>query len=285
MHNRLSNKDRFCGDTKRDEMTENKYIPKPAKILEYHRESPDNYSIILDIKIKHDPGQFVQISVPGIGESPISICSYSGENLKLNIREVGNVTKAIGKMKKNDIVFVRGPYGRGYPMQSLKGNDLVIIGGGCGVAPLKGIIEYIEHHRKDYKDVFLFFGFRSPNDVLFKREMEKWKINYNLNMSVDQLPQGTCFDGRVDFITKLIEEAKLTNDNKVVFLCGPPKMMDITTSILSKKGFNDDQIFVSAERMMYCAMGACCHCMIHEKYCCTDGPVFRYDELKGYKND
>lgn len=264
---------------------ENPYVPKPTKILEYHRESPDNFSITLDLRIKHDPGQFVQISLPGIGESPISICSYSQENLRLNIREVGNVTKAIGKLKRGDVVFIRGPYGRGYPMSILKGNDVMIIGGGCGVAPLRGIIEYIEHHREDYKQVYLYLGFRSPDDILFKREMDHWKIKYNLNMSVDMLPPGTCFDGKVEFVTKLLEESQLTNHEKVVFLCGPPKMMDIASSILMKKGFHEDQIFVSAERLMYCAEGICCHCMIHDKFCCKDGPVFRYDELKGYKND
>lgn len=264
---------------------ENPYVPTATKILEFYRESPDTFTITLDIKLTHDPGQFVQVSVPGIGESPISICSYTGENLKLNIREVGNVTKHIAKLKKGDVIFIRGPYGHGYPMQQLKDNSIIIIGGGCGVAPLKGIIEYIEHHREEYKDVFLFFGFRSPDDVLFRREEKEWTKKYNMTVSVDQVPKGTCYEGPIGFVTKMVEDAKFDNHNKVVFICGPPRMMDIVIAILKKKGFNDDQIFISAERMMYCGKGVCCHCMIRDKYACEDGPVFRFDELKDYKND
>lgn len=264
----------------------NPYLPKPFKILDFHRESPGTFTITADMKIKHEPGQFVQVSVPGFGESPISICSYSNKFVKLNVREVGNVTRALSRLKKNETIFIRGPYGKGYPMESLKGNDLVIIGGGCGVAPLKGIMDYLESYRDDYKDILLFLGYRSPDDVIFKREMEEWKRKYQINITVDRNAHGQfCYDAKEGFITDAINSSNLSNENKVVFVCGPPIMMKYVVEILKQKGFHDDQIFISAERLMYCALGVCCHCMIRGKFTCIDGPVFRYDEIKDFRND
>jgi anaerobic sulfite reductase subunit B len=267
-------------------ITENPYLPKPYKVLDFFRETDDNFTIAVDMKVQHEPGQFVQVSVPGIGECPISICSDSREYIKLNIREVGNVTKALAGLRKNDLVLIRGPYGHGYPMGDLKGNNIVIIGGGCGVAPLKGIIEYIGNHRGDYGNVNLFLGYRSPRDRIFEREIVDWKRHYKVMTTVDKVAHGeTCFDMRVGFITDALKEAQISSRNAVVFICGPPIMMKFVVQILKQKGFNDDQIFISAERLMYCAIGICCHCMIRGKFTCMDGPVFRYDTIKDFKND
>lgn len=264
----------------------NPYVPQPYKVLEYHRETPDSFTITINMKSDHDPGQFVQVSIPGVGESPISICSDSREHIKLNIREVGNVTKQLGKLKKGDTVLVRGPYGSGYPMDKLIGNNLIIIGGGCGVAPLKGIIDYVENHRDEYANVHLYLAYRSPDDIIFKREIHEWHDKYHLQVNVDENAHGEfCYNLGHGYITDTIKKADLNNHNKVVFICGPPMMMKATIDILKNKGFNEDQIFVSAERLMYCALGVCCHCMIRGKFTCMDGPVFRYDEIAKYKND
>ncbi|MFH1409919.1 MAG: FAD/NAD(P)-binding protein [Nanoarchaeota archaeon] len=265
---------------------ENPYAPKPYKIMDHFRETPDTFTITVDMNIQHDPGQFVQVSIPGIGECPISICSDSTEYIKLNIREVGNMTKALAKLKKGDTLLIRGPYGNGYPLDKLKGNSLVIIGGGCGVAPLKGIIDYVENHRKDFNEVMLYLGYRSPNDIIFRREIDEWEKQYHLHVTVDKMQKGTaCYNAKEGFITEALKAADLTNDKKVVFVCGPPIMMKFVVDVLKSKGFHEDQIFISAERLMYCGIGVCCHCMIHGKYTCIDGPVFRYDELSGYKHD
>jgi len=263
----------------------NPYVPWPVKVIEKKILSPDTFSLDLDWKVKHDPGQFVQISIPGIGEAPISISSYSKEYIELTIRKIGNVTNALFKLKKGDEVLVRGPYGKGYPMKILKGNDLIFIGGGCGVAPLKGAIEYVYKHRQDYNNVILFLGYRSPSDILFSKKQKDWEQHFKVHVSVDKVPNKTCYSGNVGFVTKVVEKENITNQNKVVFICGPPIMMTKTIEILENKGFHNDQIFVSAERLMYCAFGLCCHCMIHGKFTCLDGPVFRYDEIKDYKND
>ncbi len=252
-------------------------------MVSFTRESPDNFTLKLSKRLECEPGQFVQVSLPGVGECPISVCSASGEPLELNVRQVGVVTNALAQLKRGDAVFVRGPYGKGYPMALLKGNSLVLVGGGCGVAPLKGVVEYVARHREDFREVYLFLGFRSPSDVLFQRHLAGWKARYRLSVSVDENPANTCFDGKVGFVTKLLEEARFDNSNKVVFMCGPPRMMDACAAVLRGKGFHDDQIFVSAERLMYCGVGKCCHCMIRGKFTCVDGPVFRLDELGGFK--
>ncbi len=266
----------------------NPYVPAKAKVLEFFRESPDNFSIIIDFKTKHEPGQFVMVGLPGIGEAPISICSYSSEHMKLNIREVGSVTNSLAKVKEGDFVFVRGPYGTGYPMNSLEGNNIIMIGGGCGVAPLKGVIDYLSSNRKKYKDIDLLFGYRSVHDILFKREIETWKQHYNTMISIDKADdadKNVCYDAKVGFVTEHLKKSDIPVKSSVVFICGPPKMMELVIEILKEKGFESEQIFVSTERLMQCALGKCGHCMIRGKYTCMDGPVFRLDEVEKFKND
>ena len=269
--------------TKEDIIRKNPYKPVAKKIVSYVRESPDSFTIRLDWALDHGPGQFVFCSLPGIGEAPISICSHSDKHIDLNIREVGNVTKALGQLKVGQELLVRGPYGTQYPMDDFKGNDLIIAGGGCGVAPLKGVIEYIEQHSADYGNVDLFFGFRTPDDALFSDRHSKWNDIFRLHMSFDKMdePHGTaCVLGTQGFVTALVDKNIQDNENKVAILCGPPIMIEKTIEILKKKGFNDDQIFLSAERLMYCGMGKCGRCMIHGHYTCLDGSVFRYDQLR-----
>jgi sulfite reductase subunit B len=263
----------------------NPYLPQPAKITLYRRESSDCFLIRLALKSHYDPGQFFQVTLPGIGEAPISVASCSDDHLDLNIREVGNVTKALADLKKGDSLYVRGPCGKGYPMDRFFGKNLVLIGGGSGVAPLKGILAYVDKHRNDFGDVMIYFGFRTPEDILFKDDMKQWKKNYLLNLSVDKNPKKASISCDVCFITNLLDKAKLNPENKIVFICGPPMMMKITIDILKSKGFKEDQMYISTERLMNCALGVCGHCMIHGKYTCLDGPVFRYDEISKYKND
>ena len=272
--------------TKKSATAENPFVPKLYKVLDFYRDAEDMFTLTINMKTEHQPGQFVQVSLPGTGEAPISIGSDSKEHIKLSIKEVGNVTKALSKLRKNDKILIRGPYGKGYPMEALKGNSIIIIGGGCGVAPLRSVIDYIENHRAGYQDVQLFFGYRAPNEILFKKEMGDWKKKYSMKITVDKNPKGKfCYDAAEGHITEIIQQAGLDNRNKAVFLCGPPKMMQSVIDVLKQKGFHDDQIFLSVERLMYCALGVCCHCMMREKFTCTDGPVFRYDEIKDLKND
>ncbi len=261
------------------ETIENPYLSEQAKITFFRRETPDSFTIRTDYKVKHTPGQFVQIWVPGIGESPISICSWSEEFTEFHIREVGNVTKHLSQLKKGDTILIRGPYGRGYPVEKFNGKSLILIGGGCGVAPLKAVISYLEKHKEKFNDIILYFGFRSPEDICFKEDMKRWATKFELHLTVDQNPKKTKINYQVGFITDALAKSKLSPENKIVFLCGPPVMMNIAIDHLKNKGFTEDQMYISAERLMNCAIGVCGHCMINGKYTCLDGPVFRYDEV------
>jgi len=256
------------------------YKPKLVKIDKKTKQTEGEYLFRINHKITHDPGQFLQVSVLGIGEAPISICSYSEDYIEFSVRAVGDVTSALCSLNKGDTIGIRGPYGKGYPMRFLKGNSAIIVGGGCGIAPQRSIIEYIEKNRGDFFDVLLFFGFRNPEEILFKEDMERWKNKFDLNLTVDKGDKNWA--GNVGFVTELLEKREIENRSKVVFMCGPPMMIKFVIDILKKKGFNNDQLFISYERHMKCGEGVCGHCMIHGKYTCKDGPVFRYDEVKDY---
>jgi len=256
---------------------ENPYFPQKVKIKKIIKETIDTRTYTVDFKTAHEPGQFVEVSLLNAGEVPISISSYSTKHLELCIRDVGTVTHALAQLKKGDYVYVRGPYGKGYPMQYMKDNTIMVIAGGTGVAAVRSVIHYIEQHRADFKDVELFLGFRTPNDMLFKNDIKRWEKKFNLHLTVDKADQPWTYNTGV--VTKLLETANLSNEHKIVVACGPPIMIKFTLLTLEKLGFHKDQIYVSLERLMKCGLGKCGHCMIQHMYVCKDGPVFRYDKV------
>ncbi|MFC1648841.1 FAD/NAD(P)-binding protein [Nanoarchaeota archaeon] len=266
-------------------MQDNPFIPKPVKIKRVLWHGHDNFSMYVDWKEKYQPGQFAQLSVLGIGECPISFASYGKDYVEFNISIVGSVTQAMSKLKKGDTIYIRGPYGKGYPFKDFKKKDLIFIGGGCGVAPLKGAIECMEYHRKDFKNIWLFMGFRSPENILFKTQIRGWRKAFKTHLTVDNVEDHSCYIGEVGYITNAVRDETFDSKDKVVMICGPPIMMVKTVEILLEKGFTPEQIFVSTERLMHCAIGKCGACMIRGIYTCLDGPVFRYDEIMNYKTD
>ncbi|MEM2918150.1 MAG: FAD/NAD(P)-binding protein [Candidatus Altiarchaeota archaeon] len=257
---------------------ENIYIPKICKILNVIEETPDIKTFRIDFKANHTPGQFVEVSVFNFGEAPISISSFSNEYIEITVRRVGRVTNAIHRLSEGDFLGIRGPYGNGYPMEKFYDKDLYIIGGGCGIAPLGSVLSYIEKFREKYKDISIFFGCRSPEDILFKRKIEIWKEKFNVYLTVDTANENWKCD--VGVVTKILEKYKVESGNSVALICGPPIMMRFVIETLKKKNFGDEQIYLSLERYMKCGFGKCGHCMINDKYICKDGPVFRYDEAK-----
>ncbi len=254
-------------------------LPEIATVDDIKQQTTSEYLIRINKGYKHDPGQFFQISLFNIGEAPISICSYDKNYIEMSIRSVGNVTDKLNALQKGDTIGIRGPYGRGYPMHDFKDNNLILIGGGSGVAPLRGVIQYIEKHRDDYKDVHLFFGFREPKEMLFKEDIESYKEKFDVHLTVDH--PDDHWKGNVGVITKLLEESRVSNENTIVFLCGPPIMMKFGLQTLEKMGFNRDQVYLSFERQMKCGEKKCGHCMMNGVYVCKEGPVFRYDEVEG----
>lgn len=259
---------------------------KFIKVASIEKQTPDEYLLRFDVSIDHDPGQFVQVSMFGVGEAPMSICSYSKDYFEMSVRSVGNVSSRICALKQGDLVGIRGPFGNGYPMKDLVDNDVIIIGGGSGTAPVRGIIEYINQNRSKFGSCDLLFGFRSHMDMLFSSDYNEWKEN---DMTIDIIFSEESkhpIYKKKGMITELLKNKCCKDNNgKIVFVCGPPIMIKFVCEKLLEKGFNTDQIFVSEERHMKCGVGRCGHCMIGDKYCCTDGPVFRFDELKdNYEN-
>ncbi len=256
------------------------YEPVPTRIL-LKRRLGRHWLLRVAAHTDYDPGQFFQVTRLGFGEAPISIASYSEEHIDLLINPVGTVTEEVVRLAPGDTLLLRGPFGNGYPMHYFYNHNILLIGGGCGVAPLKGVMEYLAQHRRHYKQVTCFFGYRTPEETLFQREMNRWERAGTFTFVYAYSNVGDDFAGNKGYVTSYLEASGLSARQSVALICGPPGMMTAAVASLEKLGFRDDQIFVSNERHMKCATGMCGHCMIEEKYTCRDGPVFRWDEIKG----
>ena len=180
-------------------------------------------------------------------------------------------------MEPPEKMLIRGPYGRGYPMKDMKNKNLIIIGGGTGVAPLRGVIEYVKEHRRTFKNVHIFLGFRDPEDILFKEDIKEWGKLFEVHLTVDKAPSD--YKGNIGLITKLIEEVQPLSRNSLAITCGPPIMIKFVIKLLKVLKFKNSQIYISHERHMKCGIQKCGHCMIKGQYVCKDGPVFRYDKI------
>ncbi|RME32034.1 oxidoreductase [Candidatus Woesearchaeota archaeon] len=258
------------------------YEPVRTKIL-LKRRAGRHWLLRVQAHTDYEPGQFFQVTRLGFGEAPISIASYSDKHIDLLINPVGTVTEEIVRMKPGEHLLLRGPFGYGYPMHYFFNNNILLIGGGCGVAPLKGVMEYIAQHRKHYKHVACFFGYRTPEETLFKQEMRHWEREGTFSFVYAYSDVDDGFTGNKGYVTTYLEQSGIAPQQTIALLCGPPGMMTAAVASLEKLGFKDDQIFVSNERHMKCATGMCGHCMIEEKYTCHDGPVFRWDQIKNKK--
>jgi sulfite reductase subunit B len=257
----------------------NQYIPRLTPITRIENLAKDIKLYRLPLAMKNRPGQFVELFLPHYGEAPMSICSCSKTYIELCVRAVGNLTRAVHALHVEDKIGVRGPYGNGYPMEELKGKHLYIIGGGTGVAPLRSAVQYAEAYQKAYQSVNLFFGFRSPKEVFFSEDIERWQQKFNVYLTVDKPTKS--WKHCCGVITTLLAQHRLIGSNSAALICGPPVMIKFVIESLTKAGFSDEQIFVSLERHMKCGIGKCGHCMKAEHYVCKDGPVFRYDKIKG----
>lgn len=257
---------------------ENPYIPTNSKVVSVSKETDDIKTFRIQYEERCMPGQFVQMSLMGIGECPISLSSYSKGYIDLTVRNVGNVTNAIHKLKPGSVVGIRGPYGNGYPMESMFGKDLLIIGGGTGAAPLRSVLQFVQQQRADYGKIDIFLGFRTPEDILFRKDIESWKKEFNVSITVDKADKG--WKDHVGLITDMLRKSDISPENTIAVTCGPPIMIKFVVESLKEKGFDDHQIYLSLERNMKCGIGKCGHCMIESEYVCKDGPVFNYAKTK-----
>jgi sulfhydrogenase subunit gamma (sulfur reductase) len=287
-------------------MSDNPYLPKLARLIEAVEmtaiEKLFRFEFVNEEDAKafsYKPGQFVVVSVPGVGESPISICKSPTRPgpLELLIRRVGRVTNAIHKLKPGDVVGIRGPLGNGFPMERMKGYDIVLIAGGLGVAPLMSVLQYVIDRREDYGDVVLLYGVRSYQEALFRdmavdliKHPEKTGIKAFLSFERDdpvfaKLMEERPQNVRKGVVTVLFECADpyIKPGRVCVVVCGPPVMYRFVLRELVKRNVPPERIYLTLERRMKCGIGKCGHCVVGGataiRHVCKDGPVFTYSDV------
>lgn len=262
------------------------YRIKKAKILHTKKmtENEKFFEIVLKSgeSLDHEPGQFVMISLLGIGEIPISVCSSPTrrDSFDICVRAVGKVTTCIHKLEAGDEVGIRGPYGKGFPVRILEGNSLLIIAGGLGIAPLRSLINYVLANRRDFGMVHILLGCKEPKELLFSEELEQWNERTDLYYACTVDRAAPDWAGNVGLITTLIPGVDIEPVRTFAAVVGPPVMYKFVIKELLAKEIPERQILLSFERHMKCGNGKCGRCQIQSLYCCQDGPVFNYEQIK-----
>ncbi len=267
------------------------YLPRPARIVAVSDLSPREKLFRLELPggadLGHQPGQFVQVSLLGIGEAPISVCSSPTRSgyFELGVRAVGTLTYALHRLRPGDEIGIRGPFGRPFEVEKLAGQDLLLISGGCGMAPLRSLVQYCEDRSERFGHITLLYGAKSPLEQLFKEDLAAWQAaeRFACAYTVDEAEGEGCYGGNVGLITALIPPLEVDPARTLAAVVGPPAMYRPVIAELGKKGLGEERIIVSLERQMRCGVGKCGHCTIEHLYCCTDGPVFWLNEVSGLR--
>lgn len=260
-------------------MINNDYIPFPSKILEVIEHTDIEYTFRMEFKGDVKPGQFFEVSIPRYGEAPISVSGIGENFVDLTIRRVGKVTNEIFKNYVGDKLFMRGPYGNGFDVDNYKNKELIVVAGGTGLSPVRGVVSYFANNSSETTGLTLITGFKSPKDMLFKDDLKDWEDKMNLIVTVDSAEEG--YTGHTGLVTKFIPELEIKDkENVQVIVVGPPMMMKFTVMEFLKLGIKEENIWISQERKMCCGLGKCGHCKIDDTYICLDGPVFNYTKGK-----
>lgn len=233
-------------------------------------------------ELGHMPGQFVLVSILGVGEAPISISSSPTQtgSFQMVVRKVGNVTNAMHKLRPGDKVGIRGPYGKPFPVDTvMKGKDIIFISGGLGLVPMRSAINYVMHQYDDYGNVTILYGMRTPQERLFAEEFNQIACREGVCL-LETCDRGDeHWTGKVGVVTTLMLDLEIEPRKTIAVVCGPPVMYRFVIAELHKKEMSDENIYVSLERHMKCGVGKCGHCQINHLYVCKDGPVFKYADL------
>ncbi len=261
-------------------------LPVPWRVVRTQPETHDAFTLTLAPVEKGTPftfeaGQFNMLYAPGVGEAAISMsgCSGTVDQVVHTIRAAGRVTKTLRGLKRGDTLGLRGPFGKPWPAREAEGHDVLLVAGGIGLAPLRPALCHMLQHRERFGRVNLLFGARSPQDILFAKEIETWRGRFDVNVEVTVDRAGAGWHGRVGVVTTLVPRAQFDPVNTVAFVCGPEIMMHFTQKELERRGVADERIWVSMERNMKCGVGFCGHCQFGPLFVCKDGPVFRYDRV------
>jgi NAD(P)H-flavin reductase len=264
-------------------------LPRLARIQRVRRETYDTFTLELEPPDRSGtfpfaPGQFNMLYALGIGEVPISISGDPAqpERLVHTIRAVGAVTRALWAVKPGIAVGVRGPFGTSWPVEAAVGSDVVVITGGIGLAPLRPALYDLLAHRERYGRIVLIYGARTPDDLLYPRELERWRSRFDLDIAVTVDAAGSHWRGNVGVVTTLIPRAPFDPAHTVAMICGPEIMMRFTMLELEKRGVAAENVYLSLERNMKCAVGFCGHCQLGPTFLCKNGPVFRYDDIRDW---
>jgi|Deesub1362B_J571_1020462.scaffolds.fasta_scaffold00195_20 sulfite reductase subunit B len=264
----------------------NIYLPIKGRIesIVPLTEDVNFYRIRSEKPLSYGVGQFFMVSVWGYGEVPISVCSLpeKPEILELSIRKVGFVTNAIHRLKEGDELWFRGPYGRAFPMELSINRDVILIAGGIGLAPLRAAIHWLIKHRKKVRHISLLYGAKTPSQLLYREEFTQWeKEGIKVVLTVDSPEDG--WTANIGVVTTLWHHIDVDFKRAVAYICGPPVMINASMLDLYRFGMPLSNIITTLEAHMKCGVGKCGHCYASEKYICTDGPVFSYEEIKRYR--
>jgi len=264
------------------------YIPRNAEIFSVTELTPTEKLFRLRLQdgeeLNHQPGQFIQLSILGFGEAPISVASSPTRHgfIELGIRRAGSLTAAMHQLQAGDIVGIRGPYGKPFDITSMERKDLLLISGGCGLAPLRSLIQYVADRRDDFGRVTILYGAKNPQQIMFREELDSWESvsGFACSYTVESDSGDNCYGGISGRITELIPPLEINPTTTEAVIVGPSAMYPPVISRLSEKGLTSRHIVVSLERQMRCGVGKCGHCSIEHLYCCQDGPVFRLSDIE-----
>ena len=262
------------------------YVPEKATIKKITQLTETEKLFLLSIdsgrSLGHAPGQFVEVSLFGIGEGPISISSPPARDntFELGVRAAGNLTRALHGLKSGDALGIRGPFGHGFPVENLMGKDLLFVAGGIGLVPLRSLIKYSLEHRDAFGRIIILFGARSPQERLFTDELAAWSKRSDIEFleTVDRSDDG--WKGNVGVITTLFKKITIEPRKTAVMIVGPPVMYKYALLEVKEKEVPRNNIWLSLERRMKCGLGKCGHCQINNYYVCQDGPVFAYPQIE-----
>lgn len=263
------------------------YLPVQARIRDIHtmNETTKLFNVDLPdgIHLNHRPGQFLQVSIMGVGEAPISISSSPSRtngSFEICVRRAGDFTGVMHRLEPGDTVGVRGPFGHGFPFERFRGKDLLFAPGGIGLPPLRSLINQVLDDRSNYGRVIILYGARNPSELLFKEELREWEEREDVELLVTVDRGDESWKGNVGVITTLFPKVQVYAPNTIAFTCGPQVMYRFVVAELVSMGIREGNIYLDMERRMKCGIGKCGHCQINHEYTCKDGPCFSYAHLK-----
>ncbi len=266
----------------------NPYSSIAAEVTEVIPETPSIKTIKLrpEEPISFATGQFIELTIPGVGEAPFTPSSRPGlkDIMEVTVMKVGRVTEKIHELKQGDSVGIRGPLGKGYPLDEFRGKEILVVGGGCGFAPLRSLMYEFFDRSGEFKKLFFRGGCKTSKELVYRDEMKDWAKRKDLNLKLTVDKGDSQWKGKVGLVTTILDDIDMNYGKGIAIVCGPPIMMKFATIKLLDMGFKEENIYLSMEKNMSCGVGKCGHCRLGTYYACKDGPVFTYNKIKTFAN-